>query len=234
MNSLAVSLAIHNEIVCYYRGVTFVPRYLWNPLYQDGRINKGISRAEHQAYMAAEINVPLIYEEDGTELKGGFTAGVKAAQEAERHRLREGIPARPVYFNVDYEAPESDYPAILAALDGAASVIGLQRVGLYGPWGIIRAAFDAGKIAFGMQCYAWSHGQWDPRAQLRQWSNGQWGDAVDFQWAMADEYGQTPVTVPTPNPDPDPVPEQPADLSGIMRLLQQILDLLKKWFGGAK
>ncbi|MFD6699676.1 MULTISPECIES: peptidoglycan-binding protein [unclassified Microbacterium] len=217
------------------RGVAFVPRYLWNPLYQDGRINKGISAAEHQGYMDAGIAVPLIYEEDGTELKGGYAAGVKAAQEAERHRLREGIPARPVYFNVDYDAPEADHPAILAALDGAATVIGLQRVGLYGPYGIIRAAFNAGKIAFGMQCFAWSQGQWDPRAQLRQWSNGQWGNSVDFQWAMAAEYGQTPVqVVPPVDPKPDPEPEPPTDLSGIMKLLQQILDLLKRWFGGAK
>lgn len=212
------------------RGVTFVPRYLWNPLYQDGRTNKGISRGEHDQYMAAGITVPLIYEEDGTELKGGYAAGVRAAQEAERHRLREGIPARPVYFNVDYDAPEADYSEILAALDGAASVIGLPRVGLYGPWGIIRAAFDAGKIAFGMQCYAWSHGQWDPRAQLRQWSNGQWGDSVDFQWAMADEYGQTPVKA---IPPVEPEPGKP-DLGVIAKLLQQILDLLKKIFGGGK
>jgi hypothetical protein len=37
-----------------------------------------------------------------------------------------------------------------------------------------------------------------------------------------------------PKPDPEPKPETPTDLSGIAKLLQQILDLLKRIFGGVK
>lgn len=187
-------------------------RYLWKPKYDDGRTNKGLSREEATGYLNSGKSIFQIYEADGKELLGGFQAGVEAAKAAEAYRVAAGLPACAVYFNVDYNAPDEDLPAILAALDGAASVIGLDRVGLYAGYYIIKAAFDAGKIKWGFQTYAWSRKvnsepiHWDERAQLRQWSNGQWGDSVDFVWAMAPEYGQNPV-VPKPNPDPDPKPE---------------------------
>ena len=179
------------------RGVKFTPRYLWRPLYDDGKTNKGLSKVEYDELTAAGIAVPFIYEEDGKELLGGKDAGIRVANEAERYRNTQGLPVKPIYFNVDFNAPASDFPAIFEALKGIAEVIGLERVGLYAGYPVIKAAFDAGVIKWGMQTYAWSDGQWDNRAQLRQWSNGQWGNSVDFQWAMAAEYGQTPI-VPKP------------------------------------
>lgn len=175
------------------RGVKFAARYLASVVNK-----KGITRPEYDALRAAGLEVPFIYEEDGKELLGGFDAGVRVAKLAEEHRLRVGLPAQPIYFNVDFDAPASDYPAIFAALDGIASIIGLDRTGLYAGIGPIRAAFDAGKIRWGFQTYAWSGGQWDARAQLQQWSNGQWGGTVDFTRAMVPEYGQNPVLPPPP------------------------------------
>ena len=46
------------------------------------------------------------------------------------------------------------------------------RTGAYGGYYVIKRAFDAGKITWGWQTYAWSGGQWDARAQFRQTSNG--------------------------------------------------------------
>lgn len=212
-------------------------RYLWKPKYDDGRTNKGLSREEAQGYAGSGKTIVQIYEEDGKELLGGYQAGVEAAKAAEAYRISAGLPACAVYFNVDFDIAPGDIPTVLAALDGAASVIGLARVGLYAGYFVIKAAFDAGKITWGFQTYGWSldgNGriQWDPRTHLRQWSNGQWGDTVDFIWAMAPEYGQHPVGEPDPGPEPEPEP--PVDLSGIMKLLQQILDFLKGLFGGGK
>lgn len=185
------------------RGVKFTPRYLWNLLQSNGSPNKGLSRAEHDERVNAGIAVPFIYEQDGKELLGGSLMGAKIAQDAEGHRNREGLPAKPIYFNVDFAADPSQYATILAALDAIAGEIGFDRVGLYGGYGIIKAAFDAGKIKYGMQTYGWSVSngvvQWDPRAQLRQWANGQWGNTVDFQYAMADDFGQNAVDVPADN-----------------------------------
>ncbi|MGN8024686.1 peptidoglycan-binding protein [Microbacterium sp. 22242] len=214
------------------RGVRFVARYLWKAKYDDGRTNKGLSADELAQYRAAGIDVALLYEEDGKELLGGRAAGVRVAQAAEEFRKTLGLGAQPIYFNVDFDIAPGDVPTVLGALDGVASVIGADRVGLYGGFAVIKAAFDAGKIRWGFQTYAWSGGRWDQRAQLQQWANGQWGDSVDFTRAVAVQFGQAPVTS-TP-PDPEPKPEPPADPSGILKLLQQILDFLKGLFGGGK
>lgn len=209
------------------RGVTFAARYLWRLMYDDGvRTNKGISKAEYDALEAAGINVVYIYEEDGKELKEGFDAGVRVAKAAEQFRIGQGFPVQPIYFNVDYDAPAADMTPILEALRGIASVIGKNRVGLYGGYGPIKTAFDAGVITWGMQTYAWSNSQWDPRAQLRQWSNGEYGGTVDFQYAMAAEYGQSTIKEPEV-----PEPEDPDEIKISVEKLREMRDAAQKLTG---
>ena len=170
------------------RGVRFAARYLASTANA-----KGLTRPEYDRLRAAGLQVPLIYEEDGKELLGGYDAGRRVAKLAEEHRLRNGLGPQPIYFNVDFDAPTTDYPAIFEALKGIASVIGLNRTGLYAGYAPVKAAFDAKLITWGFQTYAWSGGRWDPRAQLQQWANGQWGGSVDFTRAVAKEYGQNAV-----------------------------------------
>lgn len=213
------------------RGVTFAARYLWRLKYDDGRTNKGISKEEYDALEAAGINVVYIYEEDGKELLGGYAAGVRVAKAAEKFRTDQGFPVKPIYFNVDYDAPESDMIKIFDAILGIASVIGKERIGLYGGYKPIKAAFDAGAIAWGMQTYAWSNGQWDPRAQLRQWSNGEYGGSVDFQYAMAAEYGQSVMKEPEDPTDP----EDPDEVNVSIEKLREMRDAaqqLTNFFNG--
>ena len=189
------------------RRVWFAARYLWRTVQSDGKTNKGLSKVEYDALQAKGIQVAFIYEEDGKELTLGYDAGVRVAKAAEAYRNEQGLPVKPIYFNVDFNATDSTQLAkIWDALRGVASVIGIKRVGLYAGYNVIKAAFDQKLITFGMQTYAWSNGQWDSRAQLRQWSNNQWGGSVDFQYAMAAEFGQTPI-VPAPEPEPDPDPD---------------------------
>lgn len=207
------------------RGVKHAGRYLYRTVQTDGKTNKGLSREEYDALTAAGIAVWLIYEEDGKELLGGYDAGVRVAKAAEGYRIAVGLGAQPIYFNVDYDAPATDMPKILAALDGIASVIGIERTGLYAGFGPISAAFDAKKILWGFQTYAWSGGKWDARAQLQQWANGQWGNTVDFTRAMAAEYGQHPVDEPTPNPEPaDSVLVPRAVLESMRAQIDALLD----------
>lgn len=188
-------------------GLVPIGRYLWNPLYADGRTNKGISGAEYADHIANGRQPFYYYEESADDPIMGFDEGVRQAKAAEAHRIREGLPALRIHFPVDRAIAMSEIPAILDGLRGAASVVGLDRTGVYGGFFVVKAAFDAGVISGAVQTYAWSldadgHIQWDPRAQLRQWSNGQWGDSIDFVYAMAAEFGQNP-TEPTPEPDPD-------------------------------
>jgi hypothetical protein len=100
-----------------------------------------------------------------------------------------------IYFApCDYDAPEADQGKINAYLDGAAGIIGRARLGFYGGYWPLKRAFDAGKMTYGWQTYAWSGGNVDPRAQLYQYRNGQrLGPAeVDFDDARAADFGQWP------------------------------------------
>ena len=75
-----------------------------------------------------------------------------------------------------------------------ASVIGVARTGAYGGYYVIQRLFNASKIKWGWQTYAWSGGQWDTRAQVRQVLNGitAAGDAncCDKDEAVAADFGQ--------------------------------------------
>jgi hypothetical protein len=75
---------------------------------------------------------------------------------------------------------------------GVASVIGLGRTGAYGGYNTIKYLFDAGVIRWGWQTYAWSAGQWDSRAQLRQVQNGVLIGGVDsdLDESMTGDFGQ--------------------------------------------
>lgn len=113
---------------------------------------------------------------------------------------------RPIYFAADWDASAGQQDEINAYLDGAASVIGRDRVGLYGGYGPVDRAFDAKKITFGWQTYAWSGGRWDARAQLQQYSNDHTinGVGVDYDRAVKSDYGQWRVGV---SPEGDDMPD---------------------------
>lgn len=165
----------------YSRGVRFLFRYLFQLTWSQG-ISKGLSNAEYDAIIDAGIDVPAyLYEEAATDIISGFAVGAEQARRAEAHRLREGLPEKPIIFNVDRSIHELEFPGVIEGLKGAASVVGFDRVWLYGGYPIVRAAFDAGVIANAFQTYAWSGGNWDPRAEYHQWANGQdWDGLIDF------------------------------------------------------
>jgi hypothetical protein len=170
------------------RGVNFAGRYLWA---YDG--NKGISRAEYDDLRAHNIDVFFFYEtyaEDS--MAGGYNVGVKHAIAAQKHLDALGLPNHPIHFNVDHDATITQLPQILEGMKGAASIVGMKRAGIYGEFSVVESVLDAG-YTYACQTYAWSGGQWDPRATTRQWSNGQWDGDVDFEWAMTEDFGQNPV-----------------------------------------
>jgi peptidoglycan hydrolase-like protein with peptidoglycan-binding domain len=147
-------------------GKQFALRYLWY-----NTASKGISGGEWNDLVGHGLAVGLLYEEDGLEFQGGQAAGIVCAKKAESYRTANGLPAQPIFFCVDTDT--SDYATVNAFCGGVASVIGHDRTGLYAGERVIKAAFDAGVIAYAFQTYAWSDGEWDPRAQVQQYSNGQ-------------------------------------------------------------
>ena len=168
------------------QGYTFAVRYL---SYDDS--GKNLTRDEADALIAAGIDVVSNWENSAGDALDGFEAGAQYARDAEAQAAANGMPpTRPIYFSVDFDASPAQQDALNAYFDGVASVIGRERTGAYGGYYVIQRLFDAGKITYGWQTYAWSGGQWEPRAQLRQVENGIAGGTLDRDEAVAPDFGQ--------------------------------------------
>ena len=186
-------------------GISFVCRYL------STDASKNLSAAERDRLHAAGISIVLVWETTGTEALGGYGQGMADGAAARTQADALGFPkSLPIYYAVDFNQTASQKQTVLDYLHGVADAEGSKaRVGVYGGIASVAAALDAG-FGFGWQTYAWSNGQWDIRAQLRQTHNDQkiGGADVDLDQAMAASYGQwTPSDAVNP-PSPTPVPVQ--------------------------
>lgn len=186
-------------------GKSFAVRYL----YPDGQGGKGLDPSELADLQGNGIEVPVVYESYAARIKEGHDAGVADAHTAQAELVRLGLPTgMPIYFACDYDAPESDQPAIDAYLKGVAEVLGADRVGIYAGYWICKRCRENGTAAYRWQTYAWSGGQWDAGNHIEQYRNGQeLNGQVDFNRSKQDNYGQpskfggaTPPTNPVPAP----------------------------------
>jgi Domain of unknown function (DUF1906)/FG-GAP-like repeat len=166
-------------------GFTFAARYLsYTPA-------KDLSLSEANSLIAAGIDIVDNWEATSDAALDGYSQGASDAAEAQAEAAACGAPStRPIYFSVDFDAAADQQAAIDDYFEGVASVIGLARTGAYGGYYVIQRLFDDGKITWGWQTYAWSGGQWDSRAQLRQILNGIDGDEEDEDEAVATDFGQ--------------------------------------------
>jgi hypothetical protein len=195
-------------------GYGFVGRYISPSIANDSN-GKNLLPAELAELHAAGLAVILFAESAAGRMKAGRAAGVADAQHAQAVTAALGMHDAPVYFACDFDAAESDQPAINAYLDGTASVIGLARNGMYGGYYPLQRAFNAGKITYGCQTLAWSGGQWDPRAHVRQHGSVRVGGiTVDYDEAMTADFGQWPRPAAHPVvPPPPPGTRYPAPAS---------------------
>ncbi|WP_243718793.1 glycoside hydrolase domain-containing protein [Actinomadura sp. KC06] len=183
-------------------GAKFACRYL-----SHDTTGKNLTRAEADELSEAGIWLVVVWETTAKRPLDGRAAGAADAVDAAAQAEACGMPDdRPIYFAADWDASPGQQDEINAYLDGAASVIGRGRVGLYAGHGPMKRAFDAEKIAYGWQTYAWSGGRWDARAQLQQYSNDHEinGVAVDYDRAVHGDYGQWRVGV---SPEGDDMPD---------------------------
>lgn len=192
-------------------GKAFAVRYL----YPDGQGGKGLDVSELQDLQANGIEVPVVYESYAARAKEGRAAGVADAKTAQQALEAVGLPTgMPIYFAVDYDAPESDQGAIDEYLRGCADVIGFDRVGVYAGYWVVKRCAENKTAKWLWQTYAWSGGNWFPGNHLEQYRNGQdLNGAVDFNRSKQDNYGQpskfggaTPAPTPSPTPTPNPQP----------------------------
>jgi hypothetical protein len=169
-------------------GYTFAVRY-----FSFDTTGKNLTASEARALQGAGLDLVSNWEAGASDALKGRARGASDAQEALRQATAAGMPAgRPIYFSVDFDAQPGQQGVINEYFDGVASVIGRARTGAYGGFFPIQRLFDAGKIAFGWQTFAWSGGRWEPRAQLRQVRNNVTiaGGACDIDQSQADDFGQ--------------------------------------------
>lgn len=176
-------------------GMRFACRYVGL-----GSAGKHLTRSEVLALSAAGIRVVLLAEADERGALGGRSRGATHAAIASKAAHAVGAPpSAPIYFAVDFDAVDRQLGMIDAYLQGAASVIGRNRVGVYAEYDVVHHAFDRGLVGYACQTYAWSHGRWDNRAQLRQTHNAVRLGAgiVDLCTATVADYGGW---IDTPDP----------------------------------
>jgi len=169
-------------------GVMFIARYLSHDPSKD------LVKSELDAAVAAGLDVVLVWEQTAQAMLGGHRQGVDDAQNADGQASLLGMKNAPIYFACDFDSTPAQQAAINSYLDGVASVIGKARTGIYSGYYPLKRAFDAGKVTYGWQTYAWSGGNWDTRAQLRQTHNGVTvaGQSADWDQSMKADYGQWP------------------------------------------
>ncbi len=168
-------------------GVRFVCRYLSHDASKNLRRNEAVSLSKQG------ISQVVVWESTANRALGGYSAGRGDAESAVAELRALGAPKDAViYFAVDFDATPAQQTAINRYLQGAASVIGRSRVGVYGGYHVVKRCFDAKVITFGWQTYAWSGGLWDRRAQLQQYSNGHTlaGVSCDYDRATSASFGQ--------------------------------------------
>ena len=188
-------------------GKRFAWRYAVNDLAPSGR---GISAAEYAALRAAGIDVGVYWESTEGWMLGGFAAGQAAAKNAQQNIVAAGMPPTiPVYFAADFDATPAQQAPIDDCLKGAASVLGANRVGIYGGFWIVSRCAQNKTAAWFAQTSAWSGGQWFSGNHLEQYGYNTYfaGTNCDLVRAKQDNYGQASTfqggsPVPTPKPAP--------------------------------
>ena len=167
-------------------GVGIVIRYVGSSAW------KCLTRAEANAIRGAGLDIASVYETSAGWMLGGRKAGVSAARKARAAVVACGGPRSAfIYFACDRGT--HNYAAVNACLRGAASVLGADRVGIYGSYSVCANALKSGYATKAWQTIAWSGGKVLPGAALYQTTHrvdGSVGLSYDSNFPRADDIGQ--------------------------------------------
>lgn len=122
---------------------------------------RGIKPLEITDLRAKNLGIVLVHEADEDRLLDGYNAGVYDAQSAQNVVNIRGLDHNMViYFAADYDfSTESQRVRIIDYMRGAISVLGLDRVGIYGGYTVIEWCHAAGVAAYFWQTSAWEYGR---------------------------------------------------------------------------
>lgn len=169
----------------------FCVRYLIDSARDRG---KGLTRTEALTLNSWGRFVVSNFEYEVGGPKRGFNQGVADARTALAEIQEMGIPRRVVYFSIDWDMTDAEWPAVRAYLDGCASIVGKANVGVYGGLRAVSRAYSAG-YRWLWQTYAWSGGIWHFSSTIQQYRNDAFPDwSGDKCRAMVADYGQWSLT----------------------------------------
>lgn len=124
---------------------------------------------EAQSYLANDIALVSNWETYANRMREGYNAGLADAKAAwAQHKACGGPDNAVVYFSCDYDAPESDQPAINAYLQACIDYLGVQSVGIYGGYWVVKRCKEYAPGIHIWQACAWSGGNVHPQANLYQ------------------------------------------------------------------
>lgn len=169
-------------------GIGFVMRYL------SYDASKNLTAAERDSLLAAGLGVGLVWEAGATDALGGYAQGVTEAQQAKVEAADLGLGSAPVFFAFDFDITDPEKPAGGLYLEGAASVVGADRVGGYGDYDLIVYILQNRlPVSWFWQTTAWSGGLVHPSAHILQTANGATigGVSVDLDTALKPDFGVT-------------------------------------------
>ena len=155
--------------------------------------SKDWQHSQVAAYAAAGIARVFVWETSATRALDGCMAGRIDARNALAEAATFGF--RAIYFAVDFELQPPQDQAVAGYFRCIVGQIGVDHTGAYGGIATVSLLFNLHLIRYGWQTYAWSGGRWDRRAQLQQYLNG---SSVDYDRAVAKDYGQVPYTATRP------------------------------------
>lgn len=141
------------------------------------------------------------------EVKRGYMSGVRCAQAARAQQAMCGGVGQPIFFAVDRK--DVTKPQLISFFKGVKSVIGVERIGVYGSYETIEILAQARLITYAWHSYWFESARspedrpepvtadfrWHPFAQLRQYDN--WPadglgatTQIDYSMAVAFDFGQ--------------------------------------------
>jgi hypothetical protein len=167
---------------------TFIGRYVG-----PGSAGKLLTLAEAENAKLHGLSIFSLVEGYARDANLGYAKGVEQARSgAANHARCNGHPKAPLYFAVDWDANSTELAHVGSYLDGAASVIGRARVGVYGGIRTVNWCHDHGKAVWFFQTYAWSYGKISPYTHVYQYRNGQdlFGGQVDLCRSLKTNFGQ--------------------------------------------
>jgi hypothetical protein len=139
-------------------GVTSVGRYLAG---RDPWLWKGLTADEAKTIQAAGLTLFSIFEKGPTAVSYFTNAqAMKDAADAMNWAADVGQPANTaIYFTVDYDAQDKDFPAILAYFKTLRKYLKGFKIGAYGKYDVLNYLHANNAADYWFQTIAWSGGK---------------------------------------------------------------------------